>query len=185
MSMKSKFEKKLLIEQTVIYPAYLNKENLLKFTFLILDAIEQFRKENIEIQIRNCVDKKAVEWQLKTFYYDKGFCLDKAYTFFLMPDWSLQFIHEHSEVENSICEKIILTEQEHKVLDETITSFLNYLAHYYQMTGREGMENRYLNSANWKVIYAKSMKEDQVKISENRIQEYLKLITKPLSNFKG
>lgn len=185
MSMKSKFEKELIIEQTIIYPAHLNKENLLKFTFLILDTIEQFRKENIEIQIRNCVEKKAIEWQLKTFYFDKGFCLDKSYTFFLMPDWSLQFIHEHSDSENSISKKVVLDEQQSRILNETITSFLSYLAHYYQMTGREGMANRYLNTANWKPIYAKSMKEDQVRTSENRLQEYLKFITKPISSLKG
>ncbi|HRG52213.1 MAG TPA: hypothetical protein PLL00_05215 [Bacteroidia bacterium] len=185
MSMKSKFEKELIIEKTIIYPAYLNKENLIKFTFLILDAIELFRKENVEVQIRNCVDKKAVEWQLKTFYFDKGFCLDKTYTFYLMPDWSLQFILEHSGTENSACKKVILTEQENNMLQETTTSFLSHLTHYYQMTGREGMENRYLNTANWRAIYAKSMKEDQVKNSENRIQEYLKFITKPLGSFKS
>ena len=184
MSKKSKFENELIIDQTIIYPGYLNKEHLLKFTSLILDAIEQFRKENIEVQIRNCVDKKAVEWQLKTFYFDKGFCLDKTYTFFLMPDWELQFVHEHSDTEHSICEKIILSEQQKRMLQETTGSFLNYLAHYYQMTGREGIANRYLNTANWKVIYAKSINDDQVKTTENRIQEYLKFITKPLSSFK-
>jgi hypothetical protein len=184
MSKKSKYEHELIIEQTVLYPTYLNKEHLLKFTFLILDNIEQFHKENIEVQIRNCFDHKAIEWQVKTFYYDKGFCLDKTYTFFLMPDWSVQFIHEHSYTEHSICKKIILTEQQNKLLYEAMETFLNYLAHYYQMTGREGMTNRYLGTANWRVIYAKSMKEEQVKTSENRIQEYLRLITKPLSHPK-
>jgi hypothetical protein len=184
MSMKSKYEHELIIEQTIIYPAHLNKEHLLKFAFLMLDSIDHFQKENIEIQIRNCFDQKAVEWQIKTFYYDKGFCLDRTYTLFLMPDWSIQLLYEHSDGENSSCKKIIFHEQQHKLLYEAIGSFLNYIAHYYQMTGKEGMANRYLNTANWKAIYAKSMKEDQVKTSESRIQEYLKLITKPLSNFK-
>src|SRR3982750_4785734 len=93
--MKSKFEHQLQIEETIIYPPYLNKENLLKFTFLILDLVEQFRKENIQVQIRNSFDQKAIEWQLKIFYYDKGFCLDKIYTFYSMPDWSIQLIYEH------------------------------------------------------------------------------------------
>lgn len=185
MSMKPKFEKELIIEQTIIYPAYLNKENLLKFTFLIFDAIELFRRENVEVQIRNCVDKKAVEWQLKTFYFDKGFCLENTYTFFLMPDWSLQFIHQHTDAENATCKKIILSEQETRLLYEKTTTFLADLAHYYQMTGREGMANRYLNTANWKAIYAKSIKEEQVKVSDSRIHEYLKFITKPLGSFKG
>ncbi|HET6226277.1 MAG TPA: hypothetical protein VFF27_08365, partial [Bacteroidia bacterium] len=160
------------------------KENLLKFTFLIIDRIEQFHKENIEIQIRNCFDQKAIEWQVKTFYYEKGFCLDRTYTFFLMPDWTFQLFYEHVDGEHASCKKIIRTEQQNKTLYDAIISFLNYLNHYYQMTGREGLVNRYLNSANWKVIFAKSVKEEQVKVAESRIQEYLKRITKPLSSFK-
>ncbi|HSH65979.1 MAG TPA: hypothetical protein VLB84_09320 [Bacteroidia bacterium] len=169
-----------------VVPAELNKENLLKFTFLILENFNSFHNENVEVQIRSCLDQKAIEWQIKTFYFDKGFCLDKTYTFFLLPNWTIDLFYEHWFTKDgySNYQRHISNENDIETLKMRIGNFLKELTIYYHTVGRPAMSNRFLNSANWKVIYAKSIKEDQTKVAERRIHEYLKFIAKPIINFK-
>jgi hypothetical protein len=173
----------LIVNKHIIYPGDLNKENLLKFTLLILENFSCFHKENIEVQVRNCFDQKSIEWQIKTFYYEKGFCLDKTYTFTLLPDWTMELFYEHA-VEPLSCHRLKEMERVDIHLKIKLEKFLTDLAYYYSIVGPANT-NRFLNTASWKVIYAKSIKEDQIRTSESRIQEYLKFITKPISSFKN
>lgn len=173
------------VNGTIVFPAELNKENLLKFTFLILENFNSFHNENIEVQIRSCFDQKGIEWQIKTFYFDKGFCLDKTYTFSLLPNWTIDLFYEHwLSGESAKCQRLIHAEKEDKNLKAKIGNFMQDLCVYYKHVGKSALSNRFLNSANWKVIYAKSIKEDQTKVSERRIQEYLKFIAKPILSLK-
>lgn len=176
----------VMVNEHILYPGDLNKENLLKFTFLILESFSCFHKENIEVQIRHCFDQKSIEWQIKTFYYERGFCLDKTYTFTLLPGWSIELFYEHTvdSHNTSRCHRLKDLEKIDTQLKLKLEKYLTDLAYYYSIVGTSNT-NRFLNSANWKVIYAKSIKEDQVKTSESRIQEYLKFITKPISSFKS
>lgn len=176
----------LIVNGYLIYPGDLNKENLLKFTLLILENFNCFHQENIEVQVRHCFDQKSIEWQVKTFYYDKGFCLDKTYTFSLLPDWSIGLFYEHTIDQDDLsrCMRLKDLEKAEPDLKAKLEKFLIDLAYYYSIVGL-GNTSRFLNSANWKVIYAKSIKEDQINASESRIQEYLKFITKPISSFKS
>lgn len=176
----------LAMNGTIIFPADLNRENLLKFTFLILENFNTFHKENMEIQIRNCFDEKGIEWQVKTFYYDNGFCLDRTYTFFLLPNWTLSSFYEHW-VENEVlskCHQLRCDEKADNNLKPQVGNFLKDLATYYQKVGRISNSGRFLNTPNWKVVYAKSNSNVQVNVAERRIQEYFKFIKKPILNFK-
>ncbi len=176
----------LIVNKQIIYPGDLNKENLLKFTLLILEHFHCFHKENIEVQVRHCFDQKSIEWQIKTFYYEKGFCLDKTYTFSLLPDWSIALFYEHFLDQNdaALCRRLQELEKIDQQLKVKLEKFLVDLAYYYSIVSLPN-SNRFLGSANWKVIYAKSIKEDQITTAESRIQEYLKFITKPISSFKS
>lgn len=186
--MEKAFEygEELTVDGNTIFPAELNKENLLKLTFLILENFNSFHNENIEVQIRGCFDQKGLEWQIKTFYFDKGFCLDKTFTFSLLPNWTIDLFYEHF-ITNEVlkCKRIENAKWEDKNLQSKITNFLSDLYAYYYALGKSGTLNRFLNTANWKVIYAKSIKEEQHKVSEGRIQEYLKFIAKPIIKFKN
>lgn len=180
------FGDNLIVNKYIIYPGDLNKENLLKFTLLILENFSCFHKENIEVQVRHSFDQKSIEWQIKTFYYDKGFCLDKTYTFSLLPDWSMELFYEHTfdDDDAAKCLRLKTLEKMEPQWKMKLEKFLTDLAYYYSIVGLANT-NRFLTSANWKVIYAKSIKEDQINASESRIQEYLKFLTKPISNFKS
>ncbi len=180
------FGEGLHVNGCIIFPTDLNKENLLKFTFLLLENFSPFQKENIELQIRTCFDQKSIEWQVKTFHYDKGFCLDKTYTFCLLPDWTLNLMYEHwTEVNNTLkFKRSKELEQDNENFGEIIKKFLDELTYYYTVVGTTAT-NHFLNTANWKVIYARSIKEEQEGASENRIQEYLKFFTRSISNFKN
>jgi hypothetical protein len=174
------------INGTIIFPPDLNRENILKFTFLILENFNTFHKENMEIQIRNCFEEKGIEWQVKTFYYDNGFCLDRTYTFFLLPNWTLASFYEHWMEHETVskCQPLGFDEKAGQNLRPQISNFLEDLKGYYEKVGKVTSSNRFLNTPNWKVIYAKSNNASQVNVAEKRIQEYFKFIKKPISNFK-
>jgi hypothetical protein len=174
------------VNETTIFPADLNRENLLKFTFLILENFNTFHKENMEISIRSCFEEKGLEWQVKTFYYDNGFCLDRTYTFVLLPNWTFASFYEHWLDNEGIsgCRPLVYDEKNDKSLKPQIKNFLQDLALYYKKVGKVTSSYRFLNTANWKVIYAKSSKDGHVNIAERRIQEYFKFIKKPILNFK-
>ena len=175
-----------MVDGNIVFPAELNKENLLKFTFLILENIPSFHNENIEVQIRSCFDQKGVEWQIKTFYFDKGFCLDKTHTFCLLPNWTMDLFHEHWIVNDVLrCKRLQHAEVYNYNLKQKFVTFMLDLHAYYHAVGKGATTNRFLNTANWKAVYAKSIKEDQSRVSENRIQEYLKYIAKPIMNLKN
>jgi hypothetical protein len=171
---------------TVIFPADLNRENILKFTFLILENFSTFHKENMEIQIRNCYEEKGIEWQIKTFYYDNGFCLDRTYTFFLLPNWTLASFYEHWMENEQFpkCHPLAYDDKTDVNLGAQIKNFLQDLTGYYKKVGKVTSSSRFLNTANWKVIYAKSNNNGQTNVAERRIQEYFKFIKKPILNFK-
>ncbi len=172
---------------TIIFPADLNRENILKFAFLILENFNTFHKENIEIQIRNCCEEKGMEWQIKTFYYDNGYCLDRVYTFVLLPNWTFASFYEHWIDKDNVpgCQPLPYEEKNNNDLGLKINSFLQDLTNYYQKVGKATSSNRFLNTANWKVIYAKSSNEEQTNIAEKRITEYFKFIKKPVLSLKN
>jgi hypothetical protein len=174
------------VNGTRVFPGDLNRENILKFTFLILENFNTIHKENMEVQIRSCAEGKGIEWQIKTFYYDDGFCLDRTYTFFLLPNWTLASFYEHWVTTNNVagCHPLAYDEKNDKNLKPQIKNFLQDLIVYYEKVGKVTSSGRFLNSANWKVIYAKSSSDGQTNVAERRIQEYFKFIKKPILNFK-
>jgi hypothetical protein len=127
-----------------------------------------------------------VEWQIKTFYYDNGFCLDRTYTFFLLPNWTLTSFYEHWMEHEHVtkCLPLAYDEKGDKHLRPQVKKFLQDLGDYYKKVGKVTSSSRFLNTQNWKVIYAKSNNDSQVNAAEKRIQEYFKFIKKPILSFK-
>lgn len=170
------------INGTIIFPTDLNRENLLKFTFLILENFNTFHKENMEIQIRHSFEEKGIEWQIKTFYYDNGFCLDRTYTFFLLPNWALTSFYEHWVEHENVprCQPLAFDEKAAQNLRPQIKNFLQELTGYYKKVGKVTSSSRFLSTANWRAIYAKSNDAIQANVADKRIQEYFKFIRKPI-----
>ena len=174
------------MDEGIMFPGDLNKENVLKFTFLLLEVFDFFHKENIEVQVRHCFDHKAIEWNIKTFYFEKGFCLDKIYSFILLPNWLITSIYEHSYNNQMVplCKKVINSEKDEVELDKRMEVFLNELKLYYQKTGKQEA-NYFLNTDTWRVIFAKSFKSDQANQAEKRIHHYFNFLKNPVSNLKN
>ncbi len=161
----------------IMFPGDLDKENIVKLTALLLDVFDFFHRENIEVQVRHCFDQKGLEWNIKTFYFEKGFCLDKTYTFIILPNWAIAPFYEHSYNHNMIpsCKKIINSENDDIELNTRIDSFLEELKLYYKKWNNVKAVSFFSGEA-WKVIFAKNLKKEQSKHAERRTYQYFKFL---------